>query len=106
MLRLIPSTALIQAGAVQGRRTPPAAKYFVRPRNSSSVAAVGRLAEVRRLPRNRVQRFLTAQPGNGVKQGLRVWMAGRLEEGAERGLLDDAAGVHHRHPVAHTRNDA
>src|SRR5262245_35815968 len=69
--------------------------------------APGRKArEVRRLPGDRVERLLAAELRHRAQQRARVRMLGIVEQLLHRRLLDDLAGVHHRHPIAHLRDDA
>jgi len=53
-----------------------------------------------RRPRRRLQ------GGNGGKQGAGIGMLRRLEDLLHRPALDDAAGIHHGHAVAHAADHA
>src|SRR5216684_1012501 len=44
--------------------------------------------------------------GDGGDQGARIGMARVLEDLAPAALLDDAAEIHHRHPIAHMLDHA
>src|SRR5215813_13778410 len=53
------------------------------------------------LPRNSVQRLLTAELWHRVEQCPGVGVPGGIEEVPHWLLLDDLAGIHHRYLVAH-----
>src|SRR6266436_3786879 len=69
-------------------------------------AARRRLGEVGGVPRDRVERLLAAELWHRAEQGLGVGVLRRPEQIADRTVLDDLAGVHHRHFVAHLGDDA
>src|SRR5262245_10987381 len=69
-------------------------------------ASRGQRGEVGRLPRDRIEGLLAAEPGHRAHQGARVGVLGIVEQFTHRRLLDDLAGIHHGHPVAHPGHDA
>src|SRR2546427_4287724 len=68
-------------------------------------AAPWQTCQIWGLAGDRVQGLLAAELRHRAQQGARVRMLGVVEELAHRPLLDDLAGVHHRDPVAHLRDD-
>src|SRR5262245_52516900 len=69
--------------------------------------APGRKArEVRRLPGDRVERLLAAELRHRAQERPRVRVLRIVEQLLHRCLLDDLAGVHHGHAIAHLGDDA
>src|SRR5688572_15971290 len=69
-------------------------------------AAPRQVRRVGWLARNRIERLLAPELRHRAEQGARVWVLGVVEQLAYRRLLDDLAGIHHRDPVTHLRDDA
>src|SRR5262245_18210032 len=69
--------------------------------------AAGRwLRQVRRLAGNGIKRLIAAELGHGAEQCTGVGMPRRTEKLAHGAHLHNAAGVHHRHPIADLRDNA
>src|SRR5215813_11402900 len=60
-------------------------------------AARGELSEVGGVPRDRKERLLAAEFWHRAEQCVCVGVLGRAEQITDRAVLNDFAGVHHRH---------